>query len=216
MIAMALSCDPKLVFADEITTALDVTIQAQILDLLKSLMRDIRTAFVFISHDLGVVAGMTQHVNVMYAGQIVESAPTRELYARPKMPYTWGLMRSVPRLNVARRERLIPIEGFPPDLVDPPAGCRFAPRCQYRRPICEERTPELIPMPDAPLEHTARCWGTQDVPGGGWLRETDWRHDTGDPAKHAAVRRDAATFIPPSTVEQPGGEHPEPADPGDL
>lgn len=215
MIAMALSCDPKLVFADEITTALDVTIQAQILDLLKNLVREIRTAFVFISHDLGIVAGMTQRVNVMYAGQIVESAATTELYARPKMPYTWGLLRSVPRLNVARRDRLIPIEGLPPDLVDPPSGCRFAPRCQYRRAICEERTPDLIPLPDAAPEHRARCWGTQDVPGGGWLRGTDWRHDLGDPVALAAVRRDAASTTAPSTGQPPGAEAREPAAAGD-
>ena len=143
MIAMAISCEPRLILADEITTALDVTIQAQILQLLRGLARESDTGFMLITHDLGIVAGMTQRVHVMYAGQIVEKAETRALFSSPAMPYTWGLLRSVPRLGQARREKLIPIEGIPPDLISPPAGCRFEPRCPYRRAICSEREPTL-------------------------------------------------------------------------
>jgi oligopeptide/dipeptide ABC transporter ATP-binding protein len=180
MTAMAISCNPKLVFADEITTALDVTIQAQILNLLKQLASDSATAFVMITHDLGIVAGMTQRVQVMYAGRIVEEADTRELFANPQMPYTWGLLRSLPRLDQERRRRLIPIEGVPPDLTADVKGCRFAARCPYRRQICEEREPPLAPPPRSAPRHNARCWGTQKVPGGGWLIGTDWRTDIGD------------------------------------
>jgi oligopeptide transport system ATP-binding protein len=175
MIAMALSCEPELILADEITTALDVTIQAQILDLLRKLASESQTAFILITHDLGIVAGMTQRVHVMYAGQIVEKALTRDLFANPRMPYTWGLLRSIPRLDVARAERLSPIEGSPPDLADPPSGCRFEPRCRYRRPICGETAPELLQAVDARPGHEVRCWGLQELPGGGWLRGLDWR-----------------------------------------
>jgi oligopeptide transport system ATP-binding protein len=176
MIAMALSCGPKLVLADEPTTALDVTIQAQILDLLKSLARDSHTATVLITHDLGVVAGMTQQTHIMYGGKIVEQASTPELFANPKMPYTWGLLRSVPRLDEPRQERLAPIDGLPPDLADPPSGCRFQPRCAYRKAICAQREPELLPVPYTADNHMARCWGTQS---GGWLADVDWRTDLG-------------------------------------
>ena len=169
MIAMALACQPKVVLADEITTALDVTIQAQILDLLKKLTAEFNTGFILITHDLGIVASMTQRVQVMYAGQIVESAETWDLFANPKMPYTWGLLRSIPRLDRPATKSLIPIEGTPPDLSAVPKGCRFAPRCRYRRPICEENPPDLLDVPDVGGPHQARCWGTQDVPGGGWL-----------------------------------------------
>jgi oligopeptide/dipeptide ABC transporter ATP-binding protein len=184
-IAAALSCSPKLILADEITTALDVTIQAQILDVLRHATKEVGTALVIITHDLGVVAGMTQRVLVMYAGQIVESADTVDLFANPRMPYTWGLLRSVPRLDEDRPERLEAIEGLPPDLIDPPAGCRFEPRCRYARDICAERSPDLIPVPGTGPGHAARCWGTQDVPEGGWLRETGWR-DAPPPFEDAA------------------------------
>ena len=136
MIAMAISCDPQLlILADEITTALDVTIQAQILELLDTLAHDLGMAIIMITHDLGVVAGMTERVHVMYAGRVVEKADTGELYANPKMPYTWGLLSSIPRLDERRRERLDPIEGVPPSLIDQPPGCAFEPRCQYSRQI---------------------------------------------------------------------------------
>src|SRR5512140_3192823 len=177
MIAMALSCNPKLILADEPTTALDVTIQAQILDLLKNLAREFRTAFILITHDLGVVAGMTQRIHVMYAGRIVEKADTGELFANPKMPYTWGLLRSIPRLDERRKERLVPIEGLPPDLIAPPPGCKFEPRCQYRRDVCREQEPALTGVPGAKPDHEARCHGTQ---AGGWLVDLDWKREIGD------------------------------------
>lgn len=192
MIAMALSCNPKLILADEITTALDVTIQAQILDLLKTLARERGTAFILITHDLGIVAGMTQRVHVMYAGRIVEKSDTQELFANPKMPYTWGLLRSIPRLRQKDRVRLTQIEGRPPDLSAAQAGCRFEPRCQYRRDVCRESEPLLMPIPEGNAGHEARCWGVQDVPGGGWLRGADWQTVAGDPEVLAEIRREAA------------------------
>ena len=207
MIAMALSCNPKLILADEPTTALDVTIQAQILELLRGLAKEFRTAFILITHDLGVVAGMTQRIHVMYGGKIVEKADTTELFANPKMPYTWGLLRSIPLLDESRKAKLLPIEGLPPDLIAPPPGCRFEPRCQYRRDICHEREPELIPVPDAKPDHEARCWGTQNVQGGGWLVDTDWRRDVGDIAKIEAIKEQIAD-LPPETKradEKPAG-----------
>ena len=193
MIAMALSCNPKLILADEPTTALDVTIQAQILDLLKNLAREFRTAFILITHDLGVVAGMTQRIHVMYAGRIVEKADTGELFANPKHPYTWGLLRSIPRLDESRKAKLLPIEGLPPDLIAPPPGCKFEPRCQYRRDICKEKEPDLIPVPNAKADHEARCFGTQNVPGGGWLIDTDFRREIGDTRVIEAIKQEAAS-----------------------
>jgi len=154
MIAIALSCNPKVLIADEPTTALDVTIQAQILDLMRNLNQNYGTAVILITHDLGVVAEMCQRVIVMYAGQIIEMAPVDELFNRPKHPYTLGLMNSVPRIGVDVKVPLKPIGGLPPDLRDPPIGCRFRPRCNRRTAKCEE-TPPLIPMgPD----HMAACW----------------------------------------------------------
>ncbi len=178
MIALALSCNPKLILADEPTTGLDVTIQAQILRLLKKLALETQTACILITHDLGVVAGMTQRIHVMYAGQIVEKANTSELFANPKMPYTWGLLRSIPRLE-GERERLRPIQGSPPDLTSPRTSCRFAARCQYKRDICVEQAPPLAVVPNATSDHEARCWGTQE---GGWLTDVDWKNDTFDQA----------------------------------
>ena len=193
MIAMALSCNPKLILADEPTTALDVTIQAQILDLLKNLAREFRTAFILITHDLGVVAGMTQRIHVMYAGRIVEKADTGELFANPKHPYTWGLLRSIPRLDESRKAKLLPIEGLPPDLISPPPGCKFEPRCQYRRDMCREKDPDLVAVPNAKPDHEARCFGTQNVPGGGWLINTDFRREIGDTRIIEAIKQDAAS-----------------------
>jgi len=174
-IAAALACDPKLILADEITTALDVTIQAQILDVLRNITAELNTALVLITHDLGVVAGMTQKVHIMYAGQIVEKASTKELFANPQMPYSWGLLRSVPRLDQSRPTQLEPIQGSPPDLTRLPVGCRFEARCRFSRPICREKAPDLIQIEDSVPGHMARCWGTQQVSGGGWLRGFDWR-----------------------------------------
>jgi oligopeptide transport system ATP-binding protein len=161
MIAMALSCDPKLLIADEPTTALDVTIQAQILELIKRLRTELGMAVILITHDLGVVAGVTDKINVMYSGYIVESAPADELFANPRMPYTLGLLRSIPRIDEPRREKLIPIEGLPPDLIDAPQGCPFVPRCTYKVDRCVEENPTLEPVKAG---HNIACW--VDVTGG--------------------------------------------------
>ena len=143
MIAMALACEPKLIIADEPTTALDVTVQAQILDLLKDLAQRTNSALVLITHDLGVVARYADRVVVMYGGRVVESAPAAELYARPRHPYTQGLMASVPRLDGNTSERLVPIEGSPPDLARLPPGCAFAPRCRHASALCLSAPPPL-------------------------------------------------------------------------
>ena len=131
MIAMALACEPKLLIADEPTTALDVTIQAQILDLLRELVADQGTALILITHDLGVVAGMCERVNVMYAGMFMETGTAQQVFARPRHPYTLGLLQSVPRLDAARKTELQPIEGNPRDMLASPQACPFAPRCRY-------------------------------------------------------------------------------------
>ena len=154
MIAMALSCNPQILVADEPTTALDVTIQAQIIELVKQLRDDIGMAIIWITHDLGIVAGIADRVAVMYAGFIIESAAVKELYAHPRHPYTLGLLGSVPRLDMKKKEKLTPIYGLPPDLIDLPVGCPFAPRCDYRIERCAER-PEMIAV--AP-EHEVACW----------------------------------------------------------
>jgi oligopeptide/dipeptide ABC transporter ATP-binding protein len=143
MIAMALACEPKLLIADEPTTALDVTIQAQILDLLRKLVTERGTALILITHDLGVVAGMCERVNVMYAGTFVETGTADQIFARPRHPYTLGLLQSVPRLDVGRAHALHPIAGQPRNMLSPPAECPFAPRCRYRIGICTEQLPEL-------------------------------------------------------------------------
>ncbi len=155
MIAMALSCNPKLLLADEPTTALDVTIQAQILEIMARLSRELGTAVVIITHNLGVVARYADRVNVMYAGKVVEMASARELYGNPRHPYTIGLLKSVPRLDQGRKDRLVPIEGVPPDLVNRPAGCSFAPRCAYRIERCTTDEPPLMAAGD---RHQAACW----------------------------------------------------------
>src|SRR5262245_43296722 len=146
MIAMALACEPALVLADEPTTALDVTIQAQILELMKSLSRSLGVAMLMITHNLGVVARYADRVNVMYAGRIVERGTAREIYADPRHPYTRGLLRSVPRLDEPRRSRLDPIEGQPPDLSRLPVGCAFAPRCAHAIDRCRVDAPALAPV----------------------------------------------------------------------
>ena len=146
MIAMALALDPKLLIADEPTTALDVTIQAQVLELLSTLTTESTTALILITHDLGVVAGMTQRINVMYAGFIVETATTADLFARPSHPYTVGLLHSIPRLDEQGDTELIPIEGRPPDMRRAPTGCPFAPRCAWRVEACWTENPGLQPL----------------------------------------------------------------------
>ncbi len=155
MIAIAVACGPALLIADEPTTALDVTIQAQILDLLRALQREHRMALILITHDLGVLAGMAGRILVMYAGRVVEAAPTGELFANPRHPYTAGLLSSVPRLDAARAARLAPIRGQPPDLIDLPEGCPFAPRCDYAQETCRLKTPSLLEVRPG---HQAACW----------------------------------------------------------
>ena len=156
MIAMALACNPSLVLADEPTTALDVTIQAQILELMRDLSRRLGVAMLIITHNLGVVARYADRVNVMYAGRIIERGTARELYARPRHPYTLGLLRSVPRLDEPRRERLAPIDGQPPDLTRLPPGCAFAPRCAFRVERCAVERPALRPIGEN--GHVSACW----------------------------------------------------------
>jgi len=155
MIAMALSCNPSLILADEPTTALDVTIQAQILELMKDLSRRLGVAMLIITHNLGVVARYADRVNVMYAGKIIERGTAREIYANPRHPYTLGLLRSVPRLDEPRKSKLNPIEGQPPDLMRLPAGCAFSPRCRYAVDRCTSDVPPLLPVGDG---HDAACW----------------------------------------------------------
>jgi len=160
MIAMALSCNPKLLLADEPTTALDVTIQAQILELLTRLTRELGTAVIIITHNLGVVARYADRVNVMYAGRVIETATAAELYANPRHPYTLGLLRSVPRLDEIRKEKLDPIEGMPPDLIHMDSGCPFRPRCRFQVERCKTENPPLISVGDA---HSAACWEWEKV-----------------------------------------------------
>jgi oligopeptide transport system ATP-binding protein len=155
MIAMGLSCNPQLLIADEPTTALDVTIQAQIIDLAKRLRDEIGMAMIWITHDLGVVAGLAHRVIVMYAGYIVEEAPVKDLYQNPRHPYTLGLLGSLPRLDEDRPEQLQSIEGLPPDLVNFPKGCPFHARCKYRIDVCAHEMPELQTVG---VGHKAACW----------------------------------------------------------
>ena len=155
MIAMALACSPRLIIADEPTTALDVTVQAQILDLLKELTRETGSSLLLITHDLGVVARYADRVAVMYGGRIVETAPARELYKRPHHPYTRGLMASVPRLDGDTAQRLVPIEGQPPDLAQLPSGCAFAPRCRSASDICRSARP---PLTQVAARHLKACF----------------------------------------------------------
>lgn len=155
MIAIALSCNPKLLIADEPTTALDVTIQAQIIDLMKELQDKIGASIILITHDLGVVADMAQRVVVMYAGKVVEQGAINDVFYEPKHPYTWGLLRSVPRLDDDEKNELIPIPGTPPDLIAPPKGCAFAARCPYAMNICLEEDPVHAEFSPG---HTAACW----------------------------------------------------------
>lgn len=160
MIAMALSCDPKLIIADEPTTALDVTIQAQILELMRSLQAEQNSGLILITHSMGVVAGMADRVQVMYAGSIVETASTEEIFANPRHPYTVGLMQSIPRLDARDQAPLQPIRGLPPELIDQPEACPFAPRCQYARSACLEARPGLLPVSAG---HSSACWFWEEV-----------------------------------------------------
>lgn len=155
MIAMALSCSPKLLIADEPTTALDVTIQAQIIDLLGDIKEKTGTAIILITHDFGVVASLSQRVAVMYAGRIVETATTEDIFAHPSHPYTQGLLESLPRIDHSRSQKLSAIPGTPPDLFAPPAGCEFASRCKHCMKICKEKQPPDFELPN---DHKVSCW----------------------------------------------------------
>ncbi|MCR4431747.1 MAG: ABC transporter ATP-binding protein [Tepidanaerobacteraceae bacterium] len=155
MIAMAMACNPRLLIADEPTTALDVTIQAQILDLMKSLQKKFDTSIMLITHDLGVVANMADRVLVFYAGKIVESGNVNDIFYYPQHPYTWGLLNSVPGLNLDKKGKLASIEGTPPDLFSPPDGCGFAARCAYAMKICKSIYPEMIDLGEG---HQCACW----------------------------------------------------------
>ena len=155
MIAMALSCNPSLLIADEPTTALDVTIQAQVLDLMNNLRTEFKTAILFITHDLGVIANMADDVVIMYLGRIVEGAPVRDIFHNPKHPYTHGLMNSIPSLTSTRKERLTPIEGIVPDSFEVPPGCGFEPRCPHAMEICRNQIPQLKEVAPG---HLAACW----------------------------------------------------------
>ncbi len=160
MIAMALSCNPRLIIADEPTTALDVTIQAQILDLMKSLTTELGVALIVITHNLGVVARYADRVNIMYAGKVIERGEAREIYANPRHPYTVGLLRSVPRLDLPRRAKLDPIEGQPPDLINLPPGCAFRERCRWAVDKCATDTPELVETSDG---HLSACFRADEL-----------------------------------------------------
>lgn len=155
MIAMALACNPRLLIADEPTTALDVTIQAQILELMKKIQRETGTSIILITHDLGVVAEMADRVVVMYAGQVAETGTVKELFANPQHPYTMGLLNSIPRLDMDKSQPLSPIIGTPPDLIEPPKGCPFFARCQYAMRVCKNHDPELD---EVRSNQFAACW----------------------------------------------------------
>lgn len=160
MIAIALACAPKLVIADEPTTALDVTIQAQILDLMRKLQAEHQLGLVMITHSMGVIAGIADRVMVMYAGQVVESGPTDEIFADPRHPYTIGLMRSIPRLDARDRQALQAIPGRPPELLDPPDICHFASRCSHAKAVCCESRP---PLAEVTPTHRSACWFWQEM-----------------------------------------------------
>ena len=158
MIALAISCEPKLIIADEPTTALDVTIQAQILELMKDLTKRLGVALIVITHNLGVVARYADRVNVMYAGRIIESGSARQIYHHPRHPYTLGLLASVPRLDQPRGTQLVPIEGQPPDLTRLDGGCSFRPRCRFVEPACGEARPPLVRVESIGSGHDAACF----------------------------------------------------------
>ncbi|MBP1999209.1 oligopeptide transport system ATP-binding protein [Paenibacillus shirakamiensis] len=155
MIAIALSCQPALLIADEPTTALDVTIQAQIISVMKDMQQRFGTSIIMITHDLGVVAGMADRVMVMYAGEVVETGTSMEIFKNPQHPYTRGLLRSLPRIDQRKDEPLVPIIGTPPDLIKPPIGCPFAARCDHAMSVCEKIDPAATHLSDT---HMSRCW----------------------------------------------------------
>jgi peptide/nickel transport system ATP-binding protein len=201
MIAMALANDPKLLIADEPTTALDVTVQAQILALLGDLQKRLGTAIIIITHDLGVVAEIADDICVMYAGRIVEHAPTDQIFHSPQHPYTWGLLKSIPRLDSPREDELVPIAGRPPSLIQRPSGCHFHPRCSYVREPHKRIDPRLEPVPDDP-GHQVACLLASDV------RRRIWRElQAGE--SPAALRRlveDGAQPVSAAVTDTPAAQ----------
>jgi oligopeptide transport system ATP-binding protein len=155
MIAIALACNPKILIADEPTTALDVTIQAQIMDLIKDLQVKLGTAVILVTHDLGVVADVADRIQVMYAGVVIERGTKDEIFYNPQHPYTWALLQSVPRLETGNKDKLYALGGTPPDLIKPPVGCPFAARCEYCMEICHESMPEATVLSDT---QEVSCW----------------------------------------------------------
>ena len=155
MIAIALACNPKILIADEPTTALDVTIQAQIMELIADLQKKLGTAVILVTHDLGVVASVAHRIQVMYAGQIIERGTKEEIFYNPQHPYTWALLQSVPRLDTGNKEHLYALGGTPPDLIKPPVGCPFADRCEYCMDICRDVMPEVTDISET---HKVSCW----------------------------------------------------------
>src|SRR4029077_4091064 len=155
MIAMGLANEPSLLIADEPTTALDVTVQAQIIQLMKQLNRELGTAMMLITHNMALVASLCQRVVVMYAGRVVEEGPVEQIFKSPQHPYTWSLLRSVPRVDEARKDRLVSIKGLPPDLSNPPPGCKFHPRCPFVVDRCKIEEP---PLGEVATDQVARCW----------------------------------------------------------
>jgi peptide/nickel transport system ATP-binding protein len=194
-IAIALACGPRLLMADEPTTALDVTVQAQILDLLQKQQRERFMAMVLVTHDLGVVAGRTDEIIVMYAGKVVEKAPTYHLFHEMRMPYTEALLKSIPRVTNPSHTRLQAIVGRPPDLVNLPKGCKFAPRCPYAQEKCLEEDPPLLPGPTA--GHEFRCWFPVGTPEGTAALERNVRE-----GRVPGMDNPAAQPISPDVLEQ--------------
>lgn len=178
MIAIALSCNPQILIADEPTTALDVTIQAQIMDLIKDLQKQFKTAVILVTHDLGVVADVADRIQVMYAGTIIERGTVDEIFYNAKHPYTWALLKSVPRLDTGHKETLYSLKGTPPDLVNPPVGCPFAARCEYCMKVCREENPQITIVSNT---HEVSCWlqhpeaPKMKSPIGGLVNESEGR-----------------------------------------
>ena len=196
MIAMALANDPKLLIADEPTTALDVTVQAQILELIERLQSEFDTAVVVITHDLGVVAEMADEIAVMYAGRIIERADTDTIFAAPEHPYTWGLLSSIPRLDSPRGEELVPIPGRPPSLINLPGGCSFHPRCPYVRDAHKRTDPKLEPVAGSSEPRGRVPAGARDA------AQALERAPAGHQARRGPPRRDGGEG--PMSVEEPG------------
>ena len=217
VIAIALACGPKLLFADEPTTALDVTVQAQVLDLLAEQQRERYMGMILVTHDLGVVASRADEIAVMYAGRIVERAPTRVLFREMKMPYTEALLAAIPKLEMASHTRLVAIGGRPPDLVNPPEGCSFSPRCPYAQDRCRTEEPQLIESPTAP-GHFYACHFPVGSPANDEIRvqlrragvslpgdEVVLDETTVSPSSHASVRSQLAEQADRAQADRPAG-----------